>query len=128
MEVPPEKNLHKREGSRTPSLAESRIRTPPGPLGWSPFLVLDSSPPKGGGAEAGEGCYRDGERNKAWTQASGGPEVSRLSPLPREPYPRRCGTGDHREKLERDRSRVMQLKTDLQHREEALGQQPVGAR
>ena len=31
-------------------------------------------------------------------------------------------------KLDRDQSRVMQLKTDLQHREEALTQQSTGVR
>ena len=32
--------------------------------------------------------------------------------------------GDHRVKLDRDRPRVMQLKTDQQHREEAQEQEP----
>ena len=82
MEEPSEKNLHRQDGSNTPSLAESKSRTPHEPLGSSPFPVLDPSPPKGGEAEAGGGCYRDGWRNKAGTQASGGPEASRLSSPP----------------------------------------------
>ena len=36
--------------------------------------------------------------------------------------------GDYRGKLDRDRSRVLHLKTDLQHREDALRQQQAGAR
>ena len=113
-----------KEGIRTSSLAEGKRRTPPGPLGSSPFTVLDPGSPKGGGAEAGEGCHQDGGRNKAWIQTSGGPGVSRPSSPPREPSTQRRtqrhNTGDHPGKLERDRSLVLQLKTDLQHREDAI--------
>ena len=109
MEESFEKNLHHREESRTPSLVECKTHKPPGPLGSSPFSVLDPSPPKGGGAEAREGCYQDGKRNKAGAQASGGPELSRPSPPSREPSTGRRGTRDHREKLDRDRFRVLQL-------------------
>ena len=123
MEEPSEKNLHRREGSKTPSRAESKSHTPPEPLGLSPFPGCDPSPQKGSGAEEGEGCHRDGKRNKARTQAGGGP----ASPPWESSTPRR-GTGDHWGKLDRDSSRVIQLKNDLQHREEALRQQPAGAR
>ena len=44
MEVPSEKNLRQREGSRTPSLEEGKIRKPQGQLGLSPFPVHDPSP------------------------------------------------------------------------------------
>ena len=128
MEETLEKNIHQREGSRTSSLGESRIHKPPGPPGSPPFSVLDPSPPKGGGAETREGCCQGGVRNKIGTQARGGPELSRLSPPPREPSTGRRGTGDHWGKLDRDRSRMLQLKADLQHREEALKQQLAGAR
>ena len=76
MEEPLEKNLHRREeqdkpmqtssmtrgqteGSRMSSMAESKSRTPPVPLGSSTFTVLDPGSPKKSGAEAGEGCYQD---------------------------------------------------------------------
>ena len=95
-----EKNLHRREeqdkpmltpsmtrrqkeGSRMSSMAESKSHTPHGPLGSSPFTVLDPGSPEKGGAEAGEGCCQDGWRNKARIQASGGPEVSRPPSQPK---------------------------------------------
>ena len=76
MEELSEKNLHWQEGSKMPSRAESKSHTPPESLGSSPFPGRDLSPQKGGKAEVGEECYRDGKRDKARTQAGGGPEVS----------------------------------------------------
>ena len=145
MEEPLEKNMHwreeqdklgmtpsmtrrQKEGSRTSSLAVSKSRTPAAPLGSSPFMVLDPGSLKGGGAKARERCYQDGGRNKAGLQASRGPGVSRPSSRPPEPSTQTRVTGDRRGKLDRDRSLVLQLKTDLQHREDALRQQQAGAR
>ena len=108
-EKPLEENPHQREGSRAPSRLEGKTHHPPGPLGSSPFSVQNPNPPKGGGDEAREGGHLDGERNKSGAQASGGPELSRPSPPSREPSTGRRGTRDHREKLDRDRFRVLQL-------------------
>ena len=48
MEELSEKNIHRREGSKTPSRAESKSHTPPEPLGLSPFPGRDPSPQKMG--------------------------------------------------------------------------------
>ena len=122
-------------------MAESKSRTPHGPLGSSPFTVLGPGSPEGGRAEAGEGCYQDGWRNKARSQASGGPEVSRPpsqpqdtrvkygegGPPPKEPSPRRRSIGEQQGKLAGEWSLILQLKTNLQHREDGLRQQQAGA-
>ena len=56
------------------------------------------------------------------------PETSRPSSPPWEPSQRRRDMEDHRGKLNRDRSRMLQLKTDLQHRDDALKQPQAKAR
>ena len=66
-----------KEGSGTPSRAESKSRAPPGPLGLPPFTAFEPDSPKWGEAEAGERRSQDGGWNKARTPACGGPKVSR---------------------------------------------------
>ena len=80
--------------------------------------------PERGRAEARDGCYPGGERNKASSQNHGEPELHR----PMEPVTERRGTEDQWEKLDRDQSRGMQLKVDLQYKEQTLKRQRVEVR
>ena len=65
MGEPFEKNQQQQEGDRTTSQGESKDHQPPRTTGSSSSPGFDPNTPKGGGAEAREGCYPGGERNKA---------------------------------------------------------------
>ena len=80
----PSKTEDQQEGSGTFSRAESKDRTPQGPLGSAPFTAFDPDSPKWDRAKAEEGCYQEGWGNKVRIQASGGPEVSHTSPRLRD--------------------------------------------
>ena len=114
-----EKNLQQREGDMTTSQGESKGYKPPRPTGSSSVTELDPNTPKGSEAEVREGCYPGGERNKASSQYHGEPKL----PRPMESVTDRSGKEEQGEKLDRDRSRGMQLKADLQYEEQTLKRQ-----
>ena len=100
MGEPFEKNLQQREGDRTTSQGESKGYMPQRPTGSSSFPELDPNTQKEGGAEAREGCYPGGEKNKASSQYLGEPEL----PRPMKTVTEKRGKGDQGEKLDRDRT------------------------
>ena len=124
MGEPFEKNLQQREGDRTTSQGKSNGHMPLGPTGASSFPELDPNTQKEGGAEAREGCYPGGEKNKASSQYLGEPEL----PRPMKTVTEKRGKGDQGEKLDRDRNGGMQLKADLKFEKRTLNGSGVRSR